>query len=261
MKKTPIPSLPREIPDAWRSRLAGAPLFDSSSSPEARVIYAEYDGGVYCKIAPAGRLAQEAQMTEYFHGKGLAPAVLDYRTGARDLLVTRAAEGEDATHPDYLSDPARLAAVMGKGLRALHDSDASGCPVPRRMDGYFALVEANYQRGMFDPSYLSSHAHFATAAEAYAVYQNGKDALKNDTLIHGDYCLPNIMLRNFRISAFVDVGNGGVGDRHVDLFWGAWSLVYNLRTEKYCDRFLDAYGRERVERELLFTVAAAECFG
>lgn len=261
MKKTRIPRLPFEIPNAWRTRLCGAPIFDTSSSPEARVCFADTDGGIYLKAAPSGTLAAEAKMTEYFHGKELAPAVLDYLQGDLDLLVTRAARGEDATHPEALSDPCRLADTMGSALRALHETDTAGCPIPRRMDGYLALAEANYRAGKYDLSLFPAEIGFASAIEAYAVLQAGKSALQNDTLIHGDYCLPNIMLENFRVSAFIDLGNGGIGDRHVDLFWGAWTLVYNLKTKKYCDRFLDAYGRDRVDADALRTVAAAEVFG
>ncbi len=36
---------------------------------------------------------------------------------------------------------------------------------------------------------------------------------------------------------FIDLGNGGVGDRHIDLFWGAWTLFYNLKTDRHTERF------------------------
>ena len=261
MKRTPLPTLPDTVPARLRDRFCGAPVFDSSCSPEARVYYIDRDGGMYLKLSPRGTLAAEAKMTEYFHGKGLAPEVLEYTSGERDVLLTRAARGEDATHPETISDPCRLADTMGKALRALHETSAFDCPVPRRMDGYLALAEKNYREGRFDPSLFPTGIGFATANEAYAVLEAGKPALKNDTLIHGDFCLPNIMLENWRVCAFIDLGNGGVGDRHVDLFWGAWTLIYNLKTDKYCYRFFDAYGRDRVDADLLRTVAAAECFG
>ena len=85
--------------------------------------------------------------------------------------------------------------------------------------------------------------------------------LKSDVLLHGDYCLPNIMLNNWQFSGFIDVGNGGRGDRHIDLFWGIWSLNFNLKTDRYRNRFLDAYGRDKVDEARLHVVAAAEVFG
>ena len=100
-----------------------------------------------------------------------------------------------------------------------------------------------------------------SADQAWSVVCEGRELLRSDTLIHGDYCLPNVMLDNWRFSAFIDVGNGGVGDKHIDLFWGVWTLWYNLGTHEYEDRFLDAYGRQNFEKDLLRVVAAYEVFG
>ena len=69
------------------------------------------------------------------------------------------------------------------------------------------------------------------------------------------------MLDNWKFSGFIDVDSGGVGDRHIDLFWGRWSLGFNLGTYEYSDRFFDAYGRDRIDDEKLKIVAAAEVFG
>ena len=82
--------------------------------------------------------------------------------------------------------------------------------------------------------------------------------LKNDTLLHGDYCLPNIILDDWRFSGFIDLGHSGVGDRHVDIFWGTWTLNRNLHTHKYRQRFVDAYGREKVDEDMLRVVADIE---
>ena len=90
--------------------------------------------------------------------------------------------------------------------------------------------------------------------------ENGK-YLKADTLLHGDYCLPNIMLDNWRFSGFIDLDTGGIGDRHIDLFWGIWSLNFNLKTNQYRDRFLDAYGRELINEDLFPVISAFEVFG
>ena len=89
--------------------------------------------------------------------------------------------------------------------------------------------------------------------------ENG-NCLKNDTLLHGDYCLPNILLKNWNLSGFIDVGRGGIGDRHVDIFWGVWTLFYNLKTTAFCSRFLDAYGSDSIEPDLLRLIAACEVF-
>ena len=59
-------------------------------------------------------------------------------------------------------------------------------------------------------------------------------------------------------STFIDVGLAGVGDKHIDLYWVLWSLNYNLKTDKYTDYFLEQYGKEKVDMELLKLVAEVE---
>ncbi len=261
MKRTLISALPPEIPPEILRHLSGACVYDSSCSPEARVYFIDKNEGYYLKTAKKGSLAREAEMGAYFHKKSLAPAVLVYASEAADWLLTARAEGEDATHIDFLSDPVRLATVMGETLRSLHETDARDCPVQDRMGEYLALVDQNYKKGHYDLSLFLEKCVYGSAAEAYKILSDGRSLLKNEVLLHGDYCLPNIMLKDFRVTSFIDVGNGGVGDRHVDLFWGAWTLWFNLGTDQYRDRFLDAYGRDKVDFHILRVIGAAEVFG
>lgn len=260
MKRTPmVPDL-KVIPAEFHPYFADAPAFDSSCSRDARVIFLDRDGGLYLKSARAGELQQEAEMDAYFASLGLGPEVLRYQSGEQDWLLTRAVRGEDCLHPDYLADPKRLAETMAQMLYDLHHREHSRCPVQNHTARYLSRAAENYRAGHYDASLFPDNWGCASAEEAWAVIEANGKFLKTDTLLHGDYCLPNIMLDNWKPSGFIDVGGGGVGDRHVDLFWGAWTLNFNLKTDKYCRRFLDAYGRENFEPEMLRVVAAVEVF-
>ncbi|MBQ9080160.1 MAG: aminoglycoside 3'-phosphotransferase [Clostridia bacterium] len=257
MKRTKLDILPEDLPVEFRALCDGADVYDSSCSPEARVLFIDRDGGYFLKSAPRGSLEKEALMAKYFHSKALTAPVLSYLSGERDWLLTERVTGEDATTAIYLEQPERLAELSGTLLRRLHDTDFSGCPVSDRMADYFATAEQNYKRGQYDLSY----GDFSSADEAYRVMCEGRARLVSDTLLHGDYCLPNFLLDNWHFSGFIDLGNGGVGDRHVDIFWGIWTLRYNLKTDRYRDIFIDAYGRDRVDEQALRVISAAEVFG
>ncbi|MBE6583545.1 MAG: aminoglycoside 3'-phosphotransferase [Ruminococcaceae bacterium] len=262
MKRTQIKKIPEPLPREIEQFIGSARIFDSSCSPEARVYFIDRDGGYYLKLANKGELWAEARMAKYFHSKGLGAEVLDYQSlGGRDLLLTARVAGEDCTHAQYLADPKRLCDLIATKLRELHETDASDCPVKNRMDGYIALAEKNYLSDSYDKSHFPDSFGYRSGEEAYAAFCAGKSTLKNEVLLHGDYCLPNIMLYDWRFSGFIDVGQGGIGDRHVDLFWGAWTLMFNLGTDAYRERFFDAYGRDKIDLEKLKTVAAAEVFG
>ena len=126
---------------------------------------------------------------------------------------------------------------------------------------YLALAKKNYLTDSYNKEHFPDSFGYASGKEAWEALLRGESALKNEVLIHGDYCLPNIMLDSWRFSGFIDLGNAGVGDRHIDLFWGRWTLSFNLKTDNLGERFFDVYGRDKIDKEILKTVAAAEVFG
>lgn len=260
MKRTPILPDFNAIPAVFHSLIRCCPVFDSSCSAAAKVYYLDTQGGLYLKSAAAGTLSQEAEMDAYFHSLRLGPEVLEYHRGKQDWLLTRAVKGEDCIHPQYLAEPERLAESMAQMLWELHHLDHSGCPVQDHTARYIARARENYAAKHYDTSLFPDNWGYATAEEAWAVVEANAKYLKTNTLLHGDFCLPNILLDNWKPSGFIDLGGAGVGDKHVDLFWGKWTLNFNLKTDKYCDRFLDAYGRENFEKEMLRVVAALEVF-
>jgi kanamycin kinase len=200
-------------------------------------------------------------MAEYFAKKGLSPRVLGYYTNEYDWLLTERAAGEDCTHAEYLADPERLARVLGERLRALHELSFADCPVQCRLSEYLARADENYRTGNYDKSQFPDSFGYRSEEEARRVLDEGRHLLKADTLIHGDYCLPNVMLDGWDKYTFIDLGASGVADRHIDLFWGAWTLWFNLGTNEYRDIFFDAYGRDKIDENVLRVVAAAEVFG
>ena len=79
-------------------------------------------------------------------------------------------------------------------------------------------------------------------------------------LIHGDFCMPNVLVdggagraqgaptnagraqgARIKLSALIDVGRAGLGDPRDDLAAGVWTLQYNYGPG-FAREFLDAYG-------------------
>ena len=260
MKRTPTTLDLAAFPEELAPLLARSTIYDSSCSPEARVYFLDGPVGYYLKVSRKGTLATEAQMTNYFRASGLGTTEVRYLSTDRDYLLTARVAGEDCTHPDYLADPKRLCDLLAERLRLLHALPATDCPIDRT-SAYLATVADGFAQGRIDLSYYEEDYGATTPEAAYALVQAAAPRLAHDTLLHGDYCLPNVMLDSWQFSGFIDVGNGGMGDRHIDLFWGAWTLRYNLKTDHYRDRFFDAYGRDQIDDTLLRAVAAAEVFG
>lgn len=199
-----------------------AKVYDSSSNPTMTVLYS--DLGYYVKIAEKDKLKKEAEMARLFENMGMGTEVVSYISGDKDYMVTRSAKGEDALA--FLDNPKKLCEVLAEAMKYLHSRPIEDVPVSLCMETY-----ANVEKG---------------------------SCLKQDTFIHGDFCLPNVMLDNGEFSSFIDVGLAGVGDKHIDIYWVLWSLNYNLGTDKYTDYFLELYGRENVDMNVLKIVAEVE---
>ena len=260
MKRTLIQPAPEDYPEVFRPLLSGCRVYDSSCSDTARVIYIDRDGGLFLKSAPQNSLRDEVDMTRWFGSRGLAARVLDYVSDQRDWLLTTRVPGEDCLYAEYLSQPERLCDTLGGLLRALHDMKPTDCPAKERLTGYLAPIEANRRAGVCHRSHLGKWG-FDTPEQAWNIVCSRQHILSADTLTHGDFCLPNIMLDDWHFTGFIDLGQSGLSDRHIDLYWCMWSLNYNLKTDRYNSRFLDAYGRDAVDAERLQLVAAVEVFG
>jgi aminoglycoside phosphotransferase len=62
-----------------------------------------------------------------------------------------------------------------------------------------------------------------------------------NVLAHGDFCLPNVLVQDGRLSGLVDLGGAGLASPETDLAAGVWTLQYNFGTG-FARAFLNAYG-------------------
>jgi kanamycin kinase len=235
-----------EYPVELHPFLYGAKLYDSSCSEGAKVIFIDTGSGFFLKSAPKGSLKREAEMTRYFYGKGMSAEVLVYVSDERDWMLTRKIPGDDCTAAKYLEQPERLTETLAECLLALHGTVFTDCPVPDHTAWYLRNIGLYRQadKSGFD---FARYVGYDDLDEAKRDIAENAGLLQNNALIHGDCCLPNVILDDWRFSGFIDLDSGGVGDRHVDIYWAIWTLRYNLHTDKYRERFLDCYGRERID--------------
>ena len=248
-----IKSFPNEI----RHLFENATVYDSSCSSEATVYY--IDSGYYVKIDELHSLADEAALNKLFHARELGVEVIAYISTDKDYLVTRSAVGEDLTH--YLQNPEKLCKLLATSLRKLHSQPINDVPVSSRFQRYMDSVNGDYDGGYYDESVLMNRYIVKSKEEAWSIMQANKPLLVADTLIHGDACLPNIIQNNGSFSCFIDFNMAGVGSKYIDLYWAIWSLQYNLKTDAYTDLFLDIYGRDNINEDMLRVIAAYELFG
>lgn len=224
--------------------IGSAPLTDTSGHSGDKTYFVSGATPGYLKIGPRGKFARAAVLQKYWGEKGLSANVLMYVSEDRDYLITSPIAGRDGIHPDHLAEPARLAAAFGAALRMLHNQPFADCPV----DLLGNLLQESEVRA-FQQWHLDTLQPFigdASAETALDEVRAHAHILVRDALCHGDYCLPNIMLDSWKLSGFIDIAEGGAGDRHYDVAWGLWTLMFNLKDPAFGHIFLDAYGRDAI---------------
>lgn len=249
------------VPEAFRSLIERGTVYDSSSSPDAKVYYIDADDGYYLKTSGLDALTNEKLMLDFLSLRHMSPKVLNYYQDRQDWLLTAKANGNNCISLEYLENPIRLVDTVAEALHMLHSLDLSECPVKNRTADYINSYLANKNAGLFNPDHLFFFDRsFRSPTEASGFIDGRIHILKNDTIVHGDYCLPNIILKDWKFSSFIDVGFAGAGDKNIDVFWAVWSLRFNFKTDKYTKMFIDAYGRDSVDMERLQLISAIECF-
>lgn len=247
----------KTLPNNITSLINGAKVFDSSCSTNAKVYFIDKDDGYFLKISNKNSLRREKEMTQIFNHLGLGAQVVSYISSDCDYLITTSVKGEDCTHISYLSNPKKLCDTLAEIANMLHRTKFDVMAIHNHTDEYISHTKDRYKKGFFDNDFAPI---FKTSDDAMKFFEKNAHLLNAECLIHGDFCLPNIILSNDKFSGFIDVDHAGFGNRHIDLFWCIWSLSYNLKTDKYTERFLDAYGRDNVDIDAIKTVLVAEAF-
>lgn len=238
-----------DYPAELHPLLGAGEIYDSSSSPQAQTLYCT--AGFYIKTAPKSTLSLEAELCRRFHSMGLGVEVTHYLSTDKDYFVTRCALGDDLLH--HLDEPKTVCRILASALRMLHSQPTQNLPVSALFRTYTEPKDAPSNE--FLPI---KRFPISSKEEALQIIHASKHKLKADTLIHGDACLPNIICHEGNFSTFIDLGQAGVGDRHMDLYWAIWSLEFNLQTDDYTDYFLDLYGADAVDPDVLKLIAALE---
>jgi kanamycin kinase len=164
--------------------------------------------------------------------------------GDATILVTRGLPGRDGTSADWQGDLPALVRALGQGLRAFHEAvGEEWCPFRFDLGRALAHVEDRVRSDAISPGgFHPEHAHLTPAtalAELEALAPPDEDLV----VCHGDFCPPNVLLEDGRVTGFVDLGELGAADRWWDVAVGAWSAGWNFGQELE-PLFYESYGIE-----------------
>jgi aminoglycoside phosphotransferase len=165
-------------------------------------------------------LGAEAVRMRWAAAHGLpVPGVIETGgDGTVDWMVTAGLVGRPGTDP-ALGEARQVVVALAEGLRRLHDTaPVAGCPFDFRLPAAMAHVRRRVAAGLVDPGedFDDAHRHL-DAPRALRELERLQPDDEDLVVCHGDYCPPNALIVDGRVSGFVDLGELGVADRWWDL--------------------------------------------
>ena len=187
----------------------------------------------------------EAQMYAFLQGKLPVPQVVDAfcENGVHYLLLHRA-QGVMACDPARLASPEKTVALLAQGLLLLRETPIAGCPCTQFAPDKLRRARKNLDAGDVSIADAEPAAYGKGGfkdPEALWRYLSAHQPDETPCMTHGDYCLPNVFLHGGAVSALIDLGRAGVGDRWQDIALCARSIRHNFGAD-YTDLLLGCLG-------------------
>lgn len=187
-------------------------------------------------------LSSEKAAMEWFNGKLPVPEVVAYATSEdTEYLLTTAIPGESSENTSCHEDKQRLVGQLAASLRGIHGLPCEGCPADRTPAALIGRGRERIEAGIVTGQMVRDEGFEGTPTEALDRLEASVPSLEGPVVTHGDYCLPNVMIDDDRVSGFVDLGYAGIGDPYRDFAAARYSINRNLG-ENWIRPFFDAYG-------------------
>ena len=243
-----------DLPPALLTRFEGFVLKPIRLGESGAAVYrcsAEREPGRYLKTAPiaAGlHLDREAERLRWMKQRGLAvPTVYEYgTTDSTEYLVLDEVPGLAASDPTWVPLLPSVISALGEGLALLHRTGILDCPFDQRISSQIEAARVRLATGQVDEGDFDESRLGRRATDLFAELLASVPSHEDLVFTHGDYCLPNVLLRHsapdtVQVSGFIDCGRAGIADRHQDLALAIRSISFNFGAE-WVPTFLAAYG-------------------
>lgn len=220
------------IPDKIKKLIAGKKytIDDMGKSGSTILIFED----CVLKILDS-RLHDEESSVEvlnWLKGKLPVPEVLAFeKNGNYQYLLMTRIPGEMSCSEYYMEHPEELLPLLAQALKMLWATDTTGCPKIRDLDTELKAARYRVENNLVDiddaePDTFGPNGFENPAALLKWLEENKPDA--EPVLSHGDFCLPNIFLKDGKVSGFIDCGDTAIGYKWKDIALCYRSLKHNF---------------------------------
>ena len=221
----------KTLPDSIFRLVEGRPYeLDQIGRSDSKILIFEDS---VLKITPcSGEDEETVRIMKWLEGKIPAPKVIAYEKDEeyQYLLMSRVT-GQMACDEHFLEHPKELLDILAKALKLLWSVDISGCPRIRDIDADLSEARYRVENRLVDVDDAEPETFGPDGFKDPEELLDWLCANKPDcepVFSHGDFCLPNIFIKDGQISGFIDLGKTGAGDKWRDIALCYRSLKHNF---------------------------------
>ena len=225
--------LPDELAEKLRGYFSTRHPYDETEA-EIHVLSHPSKSRLYLKTRRGdSHLETEYLMLKWINQRVHTPEPLYYsKENSTEYLLTTEITGT----PTYQVPPTEretAVKILANTLKQIHSLGTAGCPVVHSVDKWIEFLKEKD----IDISSLGDWR-----------------PVENPVFTHGDYCLPNIIVKDGMLSGVIDWDYAGLADPYVDLVSCIWSIRYNYGEEAdtLIPFFLKTYGVELDQAKYTF---------
>ncbi len=247
MNITDIGRYPQELFELLRD--SEMTLITDGCSPSEVIRCVGKIGTAFLKISETGSgVSSVVEGNVYYWLNGKLPVPEVYycaeKNGTEYLLMSGIA-GKTLSDPDVLADPERTAKMVAQAMKMVHSVSITDCTFDRTLRTVIAEAKQRAHLGLVDEYDFDTINRGKTASEVIDEIESMLPIVEDPVFTHGDFCLPNILVENEKISGFIDMERAGVADRYQDIALALRSFAYNIGKEKaapFLSTFIESYG-------------------
>ncbi len=209
-------------------------------------------------------LQREKEVLEWLSGKLSVPKVLHFEeTGENTFLLISEINGinlADCVKNSKVKE--NLMDDLAKSLKQIHSISIEDCPLQQTLRIKLQNAQENVEKGLVDEEEFEDENKGKSAEALFDELIESKPDDEDLVFTHGDFCFPNIIVSNGKVSGFVDWERGGIADRYQDIALLFRSFDFNVgKTEQFEDLFCHFYGIEKLDKDKIkFYITLDEFF-
>lgn len=173
---------------------------------------------LFLKVGVAPLLTKEYASLIWLKDRLSVPECVYFTNdGKYEYLITKAVAGEMSCSDLNLSRPEATVKLLAESITQIQNVDIKDFPFRNDLNYKLGIAEYNVKNNLLSDTPVSEIGKKFKSYEKILDYLKTHKPKEELVFSHGDTSLPNIFLKNGKVSGFIDVGECGVADKWFDI--------------------------------------------